>query len=334
MVCLFIFSFAVMQTKAFVGQAQEPCDLEWSYRDVDAWPEIGMCDHTDDQSPINIATSEVVEGELLRPLDLMQGPQETEGDLELDTHTWQLNFPNVSAGITWDGVFYTLSQLHFHSPSENTVDGKHYDMEMHCVHASEDGKGLVVAYLFDARLNRENEYLANFWHKFPKQEGEKPSSVLSTPYKSHDALYSQQTATTGAYYTFDGSLTTPPCTNHVRWLVMKDPAPMTLEQLDSYRHGIMDAKCNQLRFDSPEPHGVALPWNTTLGTNHRSVQLIGDRKVLEFIPANKQQGESLLVYGLLVVVIGAALSLAGAAVLKCRRPKATVVQDDTAFLAP
>jgi len=254
---------------------------------VPAWHSLGMCDHTGDQSPIDIVTSKVEEAAFLRALELTPGVANSQGELVLNEHTWQVNLPNADAGITWHGEFYKLAQFHFHSPSENTVDGRHYDMEMHLVHSAGPGKSLVVAYLLDAKTGSSNPFLASFWNGFPKTEGERPTKGVAAPYSS--AGFHCKPAPSGAYYSFMGSFTTPPCTNGTQWIVMKDPVHISPDQLSAYRHGIQEAVCTQLAVQHSTPQGVYTPWDGSLGTNNRPTQPVGERSVSEFIPSSPGQ---------------------------------------------
>jgi len=276
----FLSSFAL-----FLGQASASCvPLGWSYRNLTAWDSLGMCGHTDDQSPINIITSKVQDGVDLKPLDLQRGIWAPKGDLSHNEHTWQVDLLDSGAGIFWEGKSYKFVQFHFHSPSENTVDGRFYDMEMHLVHQNDEGRILVIAYFFEAQIGGTNPFLASFWHDFPTNDGVVTEKFVPAPYRSADLYRGHQPR--GAYYSFVGSLTTPPCTNDTQWIVMKDPAPMSPEQLTTYRHGIEDTSCSQLAVEKDTPPGVGAPWDASIGINHRPTQPLGDRTVAEFEPKN------------------------------------------------
>ena len=114
-----------------------------------------------------------------------------------------------------DGRTFELKQFHFHAPSENTVNGKHFPLEGHLVHADQDGNLAVVAVMFNE--GAANPFIASLWQKMPSKAGDK--NALAEPLSVSDLLPAKRD-----YYRFDGSLTTPPCSEGVRWFVVKQPA--------------------------------------------------------------------------------------------------------------
>jgi carbonic anhydrase len=143
-------------------------------------------------------------------------------------HTVQVNYV-AGSSITVDGVQFDLKQFHFHSPSENHVNGKSFVMEAHLVHADKDGNLAVVALLFNEGL--ENKALAKIWSSIPKKAGDKVP--LAAPFAVAELLPSSHD-----YFRFNGSLTTPPCTEGVRWLVMKKPLLASKAQVEAFAHAI------------------------------------------------------------------------------------------------
>lgn len=269
---VFAASLAAWQCSASAVKCK---DIGWTYNNFD-WDKLGMCSHKGDQSPIDISTNKVSSNVPLGPLKLKDGKGSGKGTIQLNEHTWQVNLKAVDAGIEWDGDFYAMSQFHFHAPSETTVNGKHSDMEMHMVHANKKGRILVVAYLFEAGPSA-NAYLARFWNDFPTHDGSVSETSVPAPYHDRGAYSSA-----GAYFAYEGSLTTPPCTNDTQWIVMTEPATMSREQLEKYRSSITKPRCTQLGHISKAPAGVALPWDLKLGVNNRPTQPLGSRTVYEF----------------------------------------------------
>jgi carbonic anhydrase len=140
-------------------------------------------------------------------------------------HTIQVK--NTAAGsITYDGVKYDLAQFHFHSPSEHTIGGKSFDMEMHLVHKTADGKILVVALMFTK--GAENQVLKPVWTSMPPAATEDPTTIDNVTIDVSPLLPADL-----KFEHYEGSLTTPPCTEGVNWFVVEVPAHGGLEMSDA-----------------------------------------------------------------------------------------------------
>lgn len=139
-------------------------------------------------------------------------------------HTVQVNYA-VGSSVLVDGMQFDLKQFHFHSPSENHINGKSYPMEAHLVHADKEGNLLVVAIMFHD--GAENKALAKIWSVIPEKTGMK--SALQSPFDVTQLLPSSHD-----YYRFNGSLTTPPCTEGVRWLVLKESVSVSKGQVQAF----------------------------------------------------------------------------------------------------
>ena len=130
--------------------------------------------------------------------------------------------------LTMDGTRYELAQFHFHSPSEHTVDGKHAAMEMHLVHKSEANEVAVLAVLVEPGAE-DNAAFAQVWDYLPSAEAPtRTSDVTVNP-------ASMLPMTSRAAYEYRGSFTTPPCTEGVQWVVLKEPARLSQGQIDQFR---------------------------------------------------------------------------------------------------
>ena len=133
-----------------------------------------------------------------------------------------------SAGhLVIEGARYELKGLHFHRPSEEKINGKTYAMSAHLVHQDPEGRLAVVAVLIEAG-KKEHPLIRTLWNNLPLEKGKlvSPTEVRIDP--------SLILPTKRAYYTFMGSLTTPPCTEGVRWLVLKTPIQLSKEQLAGF----------------------------------------------------------------------------------------------------
>jgi len=141
-------------------------------------------------------------------------------------HTIQVNYQKGSF-ITVDGRDFALLQFHFHSPSENRINGNAFPMEAHFVHADKEGNLAVVAVMLTS--GKVHATLDDVWKHMPASAGGK-ASPAGAEINAMDLLPDDK-----RYYRFSGSLTTPPCTEGVRWFVMKAPAMVSGKQADQFR---------------------------------------------------------------------------------------------------
>jgi carbonic anhydrase len=173
------------------------------------------------QSPIDIETKKVQQSSL-KPIVFAYRAEPAE--VVNNGHTIQVNLP-VGSAITIDGTEYKLLQFHFHTPSEEKINGKTYPMVAHLVHQNADKELAVIAVLF--KEGKENDALKPIFDNLPPKEGN-PRSLRTT--NAADLLPADHT-----YYAFTGSLTTPPCSEEVRWLVLKTPVEISASQLAAFR---------------------------------------------------------------------------------------------------
>jgi carbonic anhydrase len=124
------------------------------------------------------------------------------------------------------GAKYQLAQYHFHAPSEHTVKGKAYDMELHLVHKNAKNQLAVIGVLI--KKGQHNAVLDRIWNVMPMQAGkkvEKPEMSINP-----EALLPAGRG----YYHYVGSLTTPPCSEGVRWFVLREPIEASPEQIAEF----------------------------------------------------------------------------------------------------
>jgi carbonic anhydrase len=183
-------------------------------------PEFAACGLGKEQSPIDIHNAEV------RPLPALDMHYKTStAEVVNNGHTVQVNLADGGA-LNLDGVAYRLVQFHFHAPSEEKIDGKASAMVVHMVHTSADGKIAVVAVL--VKEGKANAALAPVLGKLPQAVGAK--AALAADFDAGNILPAQL-----GYYKFIGSLTTPPCSEGVRWQVLKAPIEASKEQIAAFR---------------------------------------------------------------------------------------------------
>jgi carbonic anhydrase len=214
-----------MLSVAGIASAADPA--EWSYsgeHGPDNWarlaPEFGACAGKN-QAPINLT------GFINAHLHPITTAYRAGGTaITNNGHTVEVDY-DAGSSISVDGIAFTLKQFHFHAPSENHVEGKAYPMEAHLVHADKDGNLAVLAVMI--KEGAANKALAEFWPAIPKNAGE--SVPLPRPFLAARLLPADH-----HYYRFNGSLTTPPCSEGVRWLVLKTPVSASKEQIEAFEH--------------------------------------------------------------------------------------------------
>jgi carbonic anhydrase len=141
-------------------------------------------------------------------------------------HTIQINYDK---GETFEigNEIYELRQYHFHAPSEHTVNGRHYPMEMHLVHTSKDKKLAVIGvFIEDGRHNAAFDII---WSNLPQKTGQEVH-LEKVQVDIDDMLPENKTT-----YRYSGSLTTPPCSEGVRWFVFVEPIQLSGNQIKVFR---------------------------------------------------------------------------------------------------
>ena len=181
--------------------------------------EYSLCSSGKRQSPIDIRDQISVQ------LDPVQFDYKASNFRVIDNgHTVQVN---VSAGNSIEvmGRRYELAQFHFHRPSEERINGRQFDMVVHLVHKDLEGKLAVVAVLLDR--GSAQPVVQQVWNNLPLEKGEELAA------RSTLDLNELLPADRG-YFTYMGSLTTPPCSEGVLWMVMKNPVSIAPQQIDIF----------------------------------------------------------------------------------------------------
>lgn len=221
----------------------------WSYEGDQGpkhWGELEKdfvaCSNGQEQSPVNIERTRLEASQTQQSMQVHY--TNTKVSILNDGHTVQINAASPSNYIILDGTKFTLKQFHFHHPSEHQIDGKNAEMELHFVHQSDHGSTAVLGVLI--QNGKENKAFSPIWSKLPKDVSkeaalEKEINLAALlPKDLHSVRY-------------NGSLTTPPCTEHVNWTVLEKPVEMSAEQISQFA--------------------------TIFPDNHRPVQQLGARKL-------------------------------------------------------
>jgi carbonic anhydrase len=214
-----------------VRRSPEPSDpvsssqeVHWSYSGEggpDTWgelsPEFGVCGTGNQQSPIDLSEAQPADVPDIEFLYKMAAFQVVNTG-----HTVQANAADAG-GITVDGQRYELVQFHAHGPSEHTVQGRPAALEIHLVHESSDGKLAVVGILLHE--GGANDALARAWSRLPERD----ETAAIGSFDATTLLPGNRLT-----YRYDGSLTTPPCTEGVRWLVLEHVGSVDATTVDAF----------------------------------------------------------------------------------------------------
>lgn len=203
-----------------------PAPIEWSYQGEsrpENWhkldPRYAICASGRRQSPIDVRDGIRVDLEAIR----FAYPPATFSIV--DTGKTVQVIPGAGS-FSLTGKTYNLIQMQFHLPAEVTVDGRRHDMAAHLVHRSVDGQLAVVVVFFER--GNENPVVQTLWNYLPLERG-MPVSPPQVAVDLEGLLPANR-----MYSTFMGSLTTPPCTEGVLWLVLKQPVQVSAEQLEVF----------------------------------------------------------------------------------------------------
>jgi carbonic anhydrase len=185
----------------------------------DLGPENRACAAGVQQSPIDIA------GALSANVAAPAPRWTSAGNAQVvnNGHTLQVNVAG-SGGLTLAGKDFVLKQFHFHHPSEHTIDGRSFPLEVHFVHAAADGDLAVIGVMFEP--GAVNPALNPIWAVAPAREGaaEAAGEIDLAAFRPKDM----------ALYRYEGSLTTPPCSETVHWTVMSQPITASPSQIAAF----------------------------------------------------------------------------------------------------
>jgi carbonic anhydrase len=184
------------------------------------------------QSPINILTASAVHRDHATAVHYTHAEALC---VKNKGHTVEVAFPPGST-LDYDGKTYGLSQLHFHTPSEHQLDGVTYPMELHIVHVREgQAPGAPPEYLVVAifyRMGTQSAFIQSFLDAVPQQGG--TEADLSNAHVFVDQLL--PSGKLPKHFHYRGSLTTPPYTETVEWLVLegtRDASPAQIARINS-----------------------------------------------------------------------------------------------------
>jgi carbonic anhydrase len=206
-----------------VGGGDDPVEPEWDYvnKGPDRWANIdpawAICDSGQRQSPIDISVA--VEPDIG---NWAFNYEQSRLKMQNDSKTVHL-FTDGASAMILDGQSYDLTEIHFHTTSEHTISGATFPGEVHLVHEGPNGEVAYVAVLVQAAA--ENKALTDILAEIPDEPGEE-IDVFGFFYDPSVFLPDVHT-----FFRYDGSLSTPPCTENVTWVVMQNSLAMSSAQI-------------------------------------------------------------------------------------------------------
>ncbi|XP_072979451.1 alpha carbonic anhydrase 7-like [Typha angustifolia] len=193
--------------------------------------EWAACGKGQMQSPIDLLDKRV---EILPHLGkLRRSYKPSNAVLKNRGHDIMLEWEGEAGSLWINGTEYSLKQVHWHSPSEHTINGRRYSLEVHMVHESADKKAAVVGILY--KIGRQDSFLAEL-EKYIKKisdehEAEEKVGVIDPRHIKRGSR---------KYYRYMGSLTVPPCTEGVVWTIIKKVRTVSKHQVRLLREAVHD----------------------------------------------------------------------------------------------
>lgn len=222
--------FGMVPQEAGREQYVSPWKTPWDYqgaRGAGHWsdldPDYAICNTGKEQSPIDIRNAEKADLPRLR-FESKSGPLRY---VTNNAHTIRVNYHEGNGNYFFVGdQRYELVQFHFHHPSEESIDGKAPEMDVHLMYRSADKKVIGVTVL--VRSGNANSTVETLWEHMPKVEGQQEVAGVEI---SPGALLPRDTS---GYYMYAGSVSAPPCTEGITWFVLKKPISLSAEQIKAF----------------------------------------------------------------------------------------------------
>ena len=297
-------AFVIAAVILTIQAAEDGLILQWNYTDVDSWKSVGnwSCDGAR-QSPININTTSAKKDTKLIDLVLSNFNRRFSGNWT-DTGRSVLFTPDSSSSAAQSAAFtnhvgtYNLVQFHFHwgmngrLGSEHRIDGDVFSGELHFVTKKSTGSEtagdsfavLGILLVEDSSVSSSGTIWMQLLNKIPHEVGEVETI--------HEVVFSDFLPNDKSYYYYEGSLTTPPCSQYVQWFVLKNPMRVPQDFMNVLRTMVYD--------ETEEP----------LVMNYRDTQSLNNRDVLMHDDTDGDSGGSargLVDFGIILIMLIALL---------------------------
>jgi carbonic anhydrase len=230
---IIVFLFTVILISCTEEGKIEKQSAEWDYENPN-WQNNGYTDCGGRvQTPINILTANTIQSSQLSDVIFNYNPFNMK--IVDNGHTVQVIADNtITNSISIDGVTYNFLQFHYHTHSEHEINGITDQMEIHLVHQDPITSNLaVIGIMINATSATDNTFIQSYLQNFPSEEDVEVATSTSL---NLNALL----PTNRNYYTYTGSLTTPPCSQGLKWIILKEKIAISSNQLNGFqeRHDI------------------------------------------------------------------------------------------------
>lgn len=204
----------------------------------DIKPEWSLCKYGERQSPIDLINKLVEIVSYLGPLQIRSKP--SNAILKNRGHDIKLEFTENSNYLLIDGIQYALKQFHWHSPSEHTINGRRLDLELHMVHQTPSGQIAVIGVLY--RIGKPDTLLSLLRKDLRAISGqtgeERVVGVINPKLVKLDR---------DEYYRYNGSLTTPACSQNITWTIIREVKSVSKKQIELLRVAVHDESDSNAR---------------------------------------------------------------------------------------
>ncbi|XP_044505277.1 alpha carbonic anhydrase 7-like [Mangifera indica] len=238
--CFFFLVLLVVHSSSPATSQEVEDEKEFNYEaggehGPDRWGELhsewSACKNGSMQSPIDLLDERVEVVSHLGRLKRRYKP--SNATLRNRGHDMMLKWEGGAGSIEINGTEYVLNQIHWHSPSEHTLNGEGFDLEAHMVHESTDGKIAVVGIMY--KIGRPDSFLSSIKDHLAAIGGSTKRDTVVGMIDPRDIKIGSR-----KYYRYLGSLTIPPCTENVLWTIVRKVRTVTREQVRSLRVAVHD----------------------------------------------------------------------------------------------
>ncbi|OWM73786.1 alpha carbonic anhydrase 7 [Punica granatum] len=236
--CIFLFTLPLFSLRTASEEVEDESEfnyVEGSKIGPSRWgeirPEWRTCKNGSMQSPIDLMSKSV---EIISHLgDLRMSYRPSNATLKNRGHDIMLRWEGGAGSMHINGTEYVLQQCHWHSPSEHSIDGKRFDVELHLVHETPNGEAAVVGIMY--KYGPRDTFLSSIMdHLGAIAETGEAEKAIGVVHPKGIKILGRK------YYRYIGSLTTPPCTENVKWIIFQKVMTVARKHVELLRDSVND----------------------------------------------------------------------------------------------